>query len=89
MTALETLLADYVNRHLVDSEEGVTVDAETELLLDGYVDSVGVIQLVSFIAENLGFEVPPEDVTIEHFGTVSLLAGYLDEKGVTPRAAAD
>jgi acyl carrier protein len=44
-----------------------------------------VIQLVSFIAEQLGFEVPPEDVTIEHFGTVSLLAGYLDAHGVRPR----
>lgn len=84
MTALETLLADYINRHLVDSEDGVCVDADTELLLDGHVDSVGVIQLVSYIGENLGFEVPPEDVTIEHFGTVSLLAGYLGARGVRP-----
>ena len=86
MTALESLLAEYINRHLVDVEDGVRVDADTELLLDGHVDSVGVIQLVSYIAEQLGFEVPPEDVTIEHFGTVSLLAGYLDAHGVRPRA---
>ena len=88
MTALESLLAAHINQHLVDGESGVSVDADTELLLDGHVDSVGVIQLVTFIAEELGFEVPPEDVTIEHFGSVSLLAGYLDERGVRPPAGA-
>ncbi len=88
MTALESLLADYINAHLVDSEDGVSVGPDTELLLDGHVDSVGVVQLVTFIAESLGYDVPPEDVTIEHFGTVALLAGYLDTRGVEAPATA-
>ncbi len=82
MQTLENLITTYINGALLEPEDAGAVDADTELLLDGFVDSISVVHLVNFVAEELGYEVPPEDVTIENFGTARLLSAYLAARGV-------
>ncbi len=83
MTAsLEDTLVGYIDREIVDADRQGEVDAETELLLDEYVDSINVVHLVLFIKDRFGCEVPPEDITIDHFGTVRDLAAYLRGRGI-------
>jgi acyl carrier protein len=86
-TVAETLLR-HINEELVDEDARGDVEVDTQLLLDEYVDSVSVIQLVVFIESAFGYAVPPEDITIEHFGTVGLLADYLRGRGINHGAAA-
>ena len=86
-TVAETLLR-HINDELVDEDARGEVEVDTQLLLDEYVDSVSVIQLVVFIETAFGCVVPPEDITIEHFGTVGLLAAYLRDRGVGDDAVA-
>lgn len=54
------------------------VNPEDELLLDGYVDSVGAMRLVSFIEALFQIKIPPQDFTIEIFGTINSLSAYLE-----------
>ncbi len=39
-------------------------------LLTGMIDSFGMMQLVTFLEEEFGIEIDPQDMTPEHFGTV-------------------
>ena len=53
------------------------VQPDTDLLLTGLVDSVGVIRIVTWMEDYLEIEIDPVDVVLEHFQTVELMAGYV------------
>lgn len=59
----------------------VPVEFETDLLLTGQLDSLGVIQLVDWIETNVGISVPPTDVVLENFQTVKQMVDYLASRG--------
>jgi acyl carrier protein len=40
-----------------------------------------VVRLIAFIEEKIGSPIPPEDVTLENFQTVSAIANYLNSLG--------
>jgi acyl carrier protein len=71
-----TVLLDYVKKELLRGRNAnLTVD--TDLLGTGIVDSLGVLQIVAFVDERLGKQIPDEDVTYENFHSVRALADYL------------
>ena len=72
---LQTTLQSFSRNELLGGTQEVAFD--DQLLMDGYVDSVGVMRLVAFIEETLETKVPSTDFTIENFGTINDLAAYL------------
>ncbi len=59
-------------------EDGVfDIDFDSELLLDGIVDSLGVMRLVGYLEEQTGIPIPAEHITIDHFRTISEIDAYL------------
>ncbi|MDH3704658.1 MAG: acyl carrier protein [Acidimicrobiia bacterium] len=56
------------------------VGPETDLLLTGVVDSLGVVRIVNWIEDEVGVEVDPVDVTLENFQTVSAMVAYVDAR---------
>ncbi len=54
---------------------------ETDLLLTGAVDSLGVIRITQWLEDELGIEVDPIEVTLENFRTVGLIVTYCQTKG--------
>lgn len=68
---LVTLIADELT--LVDEP----IDENTELLLTGAVDSLGVAEIVAYLEDVLGIEIDPADVILENFRTVSLMVEYV------------
>jgi len=75
---LHSKLHQFIEQELLSGTQKVTL--EDELLIDGYVDSVGIMSLVAFIQESCEVKVPPEDFTIENFGTINALAAYLENR---------
>ncbi len=61
-----------------DITYGEPVLPETDLLLTGLVDSLGVIQIVGWLEDHLGIDIPPGDVVLEHFQTVELMIRYVE-----------
>jgi acyl carrier protein len=53
------------------------LQAETDLLLTGLVDSLGVIRVVQWLEDRLHMQIDPADVVLEHFQTVDLMIEYL------------
>ena len=65
---------------ILDELDGIELTRDDELLLEGYIDSLGIIRLVAFMEEEFGMPVPPEDVTIENFRSVAVIAEYVLER---------
>lgn len=61
-------------------DPGSDVTAETDLLLGGLVDSLGVVRIVGWIEDELGVEVDPLDVVLENFQTVAAMVAYIDRR---------
>ncbi|MGI9602002.1 MAG: acyl carrier protein [Acidimicrobiales bacterium] len=62
----------------INPAAGTPIEADTDLLLTGVVDSLGVVRIVNWIEDEAGVEVDPVDVTLENFSTVSAIAAYVD-----------
>ena len=56
------------------------INNDDDLLLSGLVDSLGVVRLIAFIETTVDTPIPPEDVTIENFGTVQSIADYVQSR---------
>ena len=53
------------------------VDGDTDLLLTGLVDSLGVVLIVEWIETELGRSIDPADVVLENFQTVESMMEFL------------
>ena len=73
----EDVLQSYIVAELTS---GQPVKTDDDLLADGTVDSMGVVQLLSFIEERFGYAVPVAEVTIENFGSIRSLASFLKSR---------
>lgn len=71
-------ITQFIVQELLKKTDDFQLGQDDELLLSGMIDSLGIMLLVSFIAEKTGYEVPPQDVTIENFSTISILVDYLN-----------
>jgi len=56
---------------------GGALDASTDLVMTGLVDSLGVMMVVDWLEQRLGITIDPNDVVIEHFESVDAMVGYL------------
>ena len=56
------------------------ITLETDLLLTGLVDSLGVVQIVGWIEDELGIEVDPLDVVLDNFQTVGQMLAYIERR---------
>ncbi len=75
MADLSRGLLDLLNEEL-SLDPSVTIDESTDLLLTGLVDSLGVIQVVSWIEDELEVSVDPADVTLENFQTAGRMIRF-------------
>lgn len=74
----QEVLMEYVKQNLMKGRS-TNVTPQDDLLSAGIVDSLGVLQLVAFVEERFGFQVPDEDVVYENFSSVEALSNYLDK----------
>jgi len=52
------------------------IDADTDLLLTGLVDSLGVVMIVGWMEAELGVAIDPADVVLDNFQTVGQMVAY-------------
>ncbi len=74
----EIRLLKYINTEvsLIDDD----LDSDTDLLLTGAVDSLGVIGITQWLEDEAGFSVEPTDVTLDNFQTVDRMLAYCRSK---------
>lgn len=57
-----------------------TIETDTDLLLTGAVDSLGVMSITGWIEDELGFEVDATEITLDNFLTVERTLRYCESK---------
>ena len=77
MTISEADLLGFINDE-VRLNHSVEVERDTDLLLTGLVDSVGVIEIVGWMEDEHGVLVDPLDIKLDNFQTVGRMLAYLD-----------
>ena len=46
----------------------------------GVIDSLVILELVTFLEKTYGFQVAGHEVTESHFGTIKRIASYIEER---------
>ena len=72
-----TRIRDYVARNLLFSENGFQYSDDASFLEEGIVDSMGIIELVTFVESQFGISVADRDLTPENFDSVNKLDAYI------------
>lgn len=74
------LLIKFIAEELLLGQSEEPIEVDTNLLITGLVDSIGIMRLVLHVEEELDIQVPAEEITIENFLTVADMARYLEAK---------
>ncbi len=73
-------IREFIVENCLFGDTSVDLTDDTALLDTGIIDSTGVIELVLFISENFGLEVPAEDMLPENFNSIARLHAYLEPR---------
>ena len=73
----KAILADYIQREFIKSRKS-NLDTSEDLLSSGVLDSLAILQLVSFVEKHFNCSIPVEDIVYENFNSIDAIAGYLD-----------
>lgn len=68
-------------RHVVTrfAKRGVvSIDDSTSLVKSGWVDSFGIVEIVSFIESEYGIRIPDAEVTPDNFETLASIRAMLE-----------
>ena len=73
-------LAQFIeDKFLVSFSDG-TLSYDSDLFENGVIDSFGVIEIVTFIQEQFGIELEPDDLMSELLASVTGLAELVQQK---------
>ncbi len=59
-----------------------TLDPNRPLVEDGIVDSLGIILITSFIEEQFGIVLQPEEIVLDNFETLRTISELVNQKRV-------
>jgi len=71
---VETRIEKFISTHFSVSPTDPGFDREADLFENGYVDSVGVVELLGFLQEDFGVEVPDDDILADDFSNIAGIA---------------
>ena len=64
----------------INEEIDILVTQEEELLSSGLIDSITIMKLIAHLEEAYEIKVPPQDMVIENFITVSSITEYIAQQ---------
>lgn len=82
---IEKDVREFIAENFILDEDADEIDRDESLTQNGVLDSMGVLELIMFIEERFGVEVPDEDTLPENLDSVGRISDYvrgrLDEAG--------
>lgn len=62
----------------ISLDPSVQIDGDTDLLLTGLVDSLGLLDLVTWLEDRLDVTIAPGDIVLEHFQTCDRMVAFAE-----------
>ena len=72
---IQVILLDYICRQFLVDE--IDIEVDKSLVDTGIIDSMGLIEISSFIEKTFNLKVSEEQMTRENFGSVLLLVDFI------------
>jgi len=79
--AMKSKLITFITEQLLNNSK--TIETDTELLVSGILDSLAVMNLVTYIEKVIEKEIPPLDITLKNFSSVGAILDYLETHGLS------
>jgi acyl carrier protein len=80
MMEIEQQIKSYIAKNLIFSGDEFNYPDHASFLEEGIVDSLGVMELVSFVEDKFGVKVADQDITPDNFDSVTKLSAYVQRK---------
>jgi acyl carrier protein len=77
---IENDIKAFIAKQFLFSDEGFPYSDDTSFLQEGIIDSLGVMELVTFVQDTYKITVDPTEVTPEHFDSVERLSAFVKSK---------
>lgn len=78
--SIERGLRQFLAENFILEDDGAGLAADESLTESGVLDSMGVLELITFIEEQYGFSVPDEDTLPENLDSVTRLVDYVERR---------
>lgn len=77
---VETAIKDYIAKNLLFSDGGFLYPDDASFIREGIVDSMGVMEIVTYVSSQFGIPIDPQEVTPDNFDSVNKLAAFVRRK---------
>ncbi len=78
--AIKATVRQFIVDNYYAAGTGADLNDDDSFLQKGIIDSIGVIELTSFIQNEYGFKISVTDIVPENFDTVNRLTRYIQKK---------
>jgi acyl carrier protein len=75
----KSALKEYLMEMIMDQGRS-SIEPDEDLLTQGLIDSMGILQLVSFMEKKFNIKVPDEDIVPDNFRTLDSLTEYVTRR---------
>jgi acyl carrier protein len=75
-----TQIRDYVARNLLFSANGFNYPDDASFMNEGIIDSLGIIELVTFVEKQFGVSVADNELVPGNFDSVKQLNAFIQRK---------
>jgi acyl carrier protein len=73
----EEVVRNHIAKNILFNNKGYPYPDEASFLENGIIDSMNVMELISFVEENFHVEVADEDIVPDNFDSVSKIGAYV------------
>lgn len=80
-------LREFIVENFLYTRREAEVGVDESLIQEGLIDSMGVIELITFVEDEFGIKIGDDDVTEENLGTIAALTRYILTKREATLAA--
>jgi acyl carrier protein len=77
---LEQSIRKFIASDIIYSQEGFPYADDASLLQEGVIDSLGVVELVTFVQKQFNVKVEQQEVVPDNFDSVAKLSAFVRRK---------
>ncbi len=86
MEQVQAAIRAYIAKNILFTKNGFPYADDASLLDEGVLDSMNVLELVSFIEDTFSIDVDDLEIIPEHFDSVQKMAAFVQQKnGISMR----
>ena len=73
-------VSDFIRENFLYMKPDFQLSPDDRLLEQGIIDSMGVVELLTFVQDHFGFQAADEEITEENLGSLRAIARYVVSK---------